>query len=49
MQYFIANDWFFELVRQRLTEIYDKDMVDKMIPFQEEFYYFNNTNSKNDV
>ena len=34
MQYFISFDWFLELTRQRLTEIYDKELVDKMLPFK---------------
>ena len=32
-----------ELVRSRLTEIYDKDFVDRLIPFKEELLYWNNT------
>ena len=43
MQYFISFDWFYELTRQRMTEIYDKDLVDKMFPYQQDFYYFNDT------
>jgi acyl-homoserine lactone acylase PvdQ len=34
VQYFISFDWFLELTRQRLTEIYDKELVDKMLPFR---------------
>ncbi len=46
MQYFISFDWFLELTRQRLTEIYDKELVDRMLPFKQEDYYFNNTQRK---
>jgi len=46
MQYFISFDWFLEITRQRLTEIYDKELVDRMIPFRQEDYFFNNTNCK---
>lgn len=34
IQYFLSFDWFFELTRQRLTEIYDKELVDRMMPFK---------------
>ena len=43
MQYFLSFDWFLELTRQRLTEIYDKELVDRMLPFKQEDYFFNNT------
>ena len=43
MMYFFSFDWFMELTRQRLTEIYDKDLVDRMLPFKQEDYFFNNT------
>ena len=33
LQYFISFDWFLELTRQKLTELYDKDMVDRMLAF----------------
>jgi hypothetical protein len=46
MQYFISFDWFLELTRQRLTEIYDKELVDRMIPFRQEDYFWNDTNRK---
>lgn len=46
MQYFVSFDWFLEITRQRLTEIYDKELVDRMIPFRQEDYFFNNTNCK---
>lgn len=43
MQYFLSFDWFLELTRQRLTEIYDKELVDRMLPFKQEDYFFNST------
>jgi hypothetical protein len=43
MQYFISFDWFLEMTRQRLTEIYDKELVDRMLPFKQEDYFFNNS------
>lgn len=43
LQYFITFDWFMELVRSRLTEVYDKDFVDRLIPFREDLLYWNNT------
>jgi acyl-homoserine lactone acylase PvdQ len=46
MQYFISFDWFLELTRQRLTEIYDKELVDRMLPFRQQDYFFNNTHCK---
>lgn len=33
MNLFVSTDWFFELMRERLTEIYDKSYVDKLMPF----------------
>lgn len=46
MQYFVSFDWFLEITRQRLTEIYDKELVDKMLPFKQEDYFWNNTECK---
>lgn len=48
LQYFISFDWFLELTRSRLTEIYDKDLVDRMMPFREDLLYYNNTHVIND-
>ena len=39
MNLFVSTDWFFELMRERLTEIYDKDFVDRLMPFQREHLY----------
>eukprot|EP00347_Sterkiella_histriomuscorum_P009270 403341851 len=44
LQYFVSFDWFLELTRSKLTEIYDKELVDKMLPFKEDNLYFKNTN-----
>jgi penicillin amidase len=30
---FVSSDWFFEMVRERLLEVYPKPMVDRMIPY----------------
>ena len=32
----ISSDWFGELLRERLLEIYDKEFVDKLLPFRME-------------
>jgi hypothetical protein len=34
LQYFVTADWYFEIVRERLTELYDKEFVDRMIPWR---------------
>jgi len=39
MTMFISSDWFFELMRERMTEIYDKEFVDELLPFKKEHYY----------
>lgn len=46
LQYFVSFDWFLELTRSKLTEIYDKELVDRMIPYEEDLLYFKNTNCK---
>lgn len=33
---FISSDWFYELTRERLLEVYTKDEVDKLIPFSKD-------------
>jgi len=33
MLYFLTKDWFFEYIRERLTEVYDRELVDKLMPF----------------
>lgn len=35
----MSGDWFFELMRERLTEIYDRSLVEKMIPFRASEYF----------
>lgn len=30
---FISSDWYYEMTRDRLLEIYSKDEVDKLLPF----------------
>lgn len=42
---FISSDWFFEVTRSRLLEIYDREFVDKLLPFSKEHL----TKFKNDV
>lgn len=39
MLYFLTKDWFFEYIRERLTEVYDRETVDKLMPFQKENYF----------
>jgi penicillin amidase len=39
MVMFMSGDWFFELMRERLTEIYDRSLVEKMIPFRASEYF----------
>jgi hypothetical protein len=29
----ISSDWFFEMTRERLLEVYSKDEVAKLLPF----------------
>jgi hypothetical protein len=36
---FMTKDWALEYLRGRLTEIYDRELVDKLIPFQKEHYF----------
>ena len=37
----ITSDWYGELLRERLLEIYDKNFVDKLIPYRiEDFQEF---------
>ena len=37
----ITSDWYGELLRERLLEIYDKEFVDKLIPYRiEDFQEF---------
>jgi penicillin G amidase len=39
MLYFLSKDWFFEYIRGRLTEVYDRETVNKLMPFRKEDYY----------
>ena len=39
MMQFLTKDWHQEFLRERLTEIYDRELVDKLIPFQREDYF----------
>ena len=41
-----SADWFAEMLRLRLLEIYDRDLVDQIIPFKPE-HIFPNQNSQN--
>ena len=34
-----STDWFVEMLRVRLLEVYDRDLVDQMIPFKPEHIY----------
>lgn len=43
LQYFVSFDWFLELTRERLLEIYDIDIVEKMMPYKNDYMYFNNS------
>lgn len=33
MTLFVSTDWFFELIRERLTEVYEKELVDRLMPY----------------
>jgi penicillin amidase len=33
MMQFLTKDWHQEFLRERLTEIYDRELVDKLLPF----------------
>jgi len=46
LQYFVSFDWFLELTRSKLTDIYDKELVDRMMPYKEDLLYFNGTYRK---
>lgn len=37
--YFLTKDWFLEYMRERLTEVYDREVVDKLMPFSKEHYF----------
>ena len=39
MLYFLTKDWFFEYIRERLTEVYDRETVDKLMPFKKDDYF----------
>jgi len=39
LQYLITFDWFMEVVREKLLDIYDWNIVAKMLPFKGEDYY----------
>ena len=32
----LGKDWFAELLRERLLEVYDKSLVDELIPYRKE-------------
>ena len=34
-----STDWFAEMLRVRLLEVYDRDLVDQLIPFKPEHLY----------
>jgi len=35
----VSVDWFAEMLRVRLLEVYDRDLVDQIIPFKPEHFY----------
>jgi len=39
LDYFLSIDGWNTMLRERLLEIYDKTLVDKMLPFRPEDYY----------
>ena len=39
LQYLITFDWFMEVVREKLLDIYDWNIVEKMLPFKGDHYY----------
>lgn len=44
MHLFMSSDWYYELLRERLTEIYTREEVDEMLPYNPEHYFkFNST------
>jgi acyl-homoserine lactone acylase PvdQ len=36
---FLTRDWELEYLRDRLTQIYDRDLVDQLFPFKKEHYF----------
>jgi acyl-homoserine lactone acylase PvdQ len=44
----MSYDWYFELTRERLTEIYPKSFVDHFMPFRQDRFFFNDTFVIND-
>ena len=34
MTYFVSHDWYGELLRERLLEVYDKSFVDQLFPYK---------------
>jgi len=39
MTTFVTSDWFFELMRERLAEVYTKEMIDILIPIGKEHLF----------
>lgn len=39
LMFLISSDWFFEITRERLLEVYTKDQVDKLIPYSKEHMF----------
>jgi penicillin amidase len=39
LQLFLTRDWALEYIRARLTEIYDRQLVDQLLPYQPEHYF----------
>ena len=37
---FVSTDWFIELLRERLLEVYDKELVDRLLPYKKEDYFY---------
>ena len=35
----LTGDFYFEKLRERLTEVYDRSLVDQLIPFQSDHFY----------
>ena len=38
MIFFCSTDWFAELLRERLLEVYDKELVDQILPYRKEYF-----------
>lgn len=39
MMNFISTDWFFEMTRTRMLEVYSRSFIDKVLPFDSKYFW----------